>query len=123
MWRTIILVAIGGGIGSILRYLTSVTANKYFPGLFPWGTFIVNVLGCFLIGLLIGLFDRQQIANQDFRYLLVTGFCGGFTTFSTFAAENIGLFQSGNHLAAFLYTAFSVIICLAATWGGLLLLK
>ncbi len=123
MWRTLILIAIGGGIGSILRYLTSVTATKYFPGLFPWGTLIVNVLGCFVIGILIGLFDRQQMPNQDFKYLLITGFCGGFTTFSTFAAENINLFQSGNYLAAFSYTALSVIICLAATWCGMLLLK
>lgn len=121
MWKTIILVGLGGGVGSVLRYLVSTITTRHFPGLFPWGTLLVNIAGCLITGLLIGLFNRQHIYNEDFKYLLIIGFCGGFTTFSTFAAENMSLFHSGNHLTAFMYTVSSVTICLGATWIGMYL--
>lgn len=123
MIRAIILIGIGGGIGSILRYLTSLLTAKYFQSYFPLGTFIVNMLGCLAIGILFGVFERQQVANQELKFLLITGFCGGYTTFSTFAAENISLFQSGNYLTAYLYTAASVLIGLAAVWIGMFAIK
>lgn len=123
MTRTIILVGLGGGLGSILRYLTSVAINKYFQTNFPFATFTVNIIGCLIIGIIIGIFDRQQITNPDFKFLLVTGFCGGYTTFSTFSAENLNLLQSGNYLTAFLYITLSIFICLFAVWLGLLLTK
>ena len=87
MTKAILLVGLGGGVGSILRYLTSVVATKYFQSNFPLGTFAVNVLGCLIIGILIGLFDKQQLANPDLRLLFITGFCGGFTTFSAASVE------------------------------------
>lgn len=121
MIRAIILVGIGGGIGSILRYLTSVFANKYFQTSFPLGTFAVNIIGCLIVGILIGLFERQQLTNPDLKFLFITGFCGGYTTFSAFASENINLFQSGNSLTAFLYIAASVFVSLFAVWLGLML--
>lgn len=121
MLKPLLLIGLGGGIGSMLRYLTSVLANKYFPSIFPWGTFIVNILGCFLIGLLLGFFERNAMANPGLKFFFITGFCGGYTTFSAFAAENMVLFQSGNLLPAFLYIAASVIIGLAAVWLGLFL--
>ena len=123
MIRAIILVGIGGGVGSIFRYLTSVFVGKYFQPLFPWATFAANILGCLIIGLLFGFFDRHQLTNPDLKYLFITGFCGGYTTFSAFAAENINLFQSGNTLTAFLYIAASVLVGLFAVWLGVTLTK
>lgn len=120
--KSIILVGLGGGIGSILRYLTSFVCNKYLPSQFPWGTFIVNILGCLLIGILLGLLSRNN-SSQDLKLLFITGFCGGYTTFSAFAAENITLIQS-NHLAiAILYIAASILAGLLAVWAGLYLVK
>lgn len=121
MTRTIILIGLGGGLGSIFRYLTAVVVSKYFQSTFPLATFTANVLGCLIIGLLLGLFERQQLSNPDLKFLFITGFCGGYTTFSTFASENINLLQSGNPLTAFLYIAISVFVSLFAVWLGLTL--
>lgn len=123
MTKAIILVGLGGGIGSILRYLTSVVVAKHFQAIFPLATFTANVLGCLIIGIFLGLFDRQQLANPDLKFLLITGFCGGYTTFSAFASENINLFQSGNSLTAFVYIASSVLISLFAVFIGIILTK
>ena len=123
MIRAIILVGIGGGIGSVFRYLTSLFVGKYFQATFPLATFITNILGCLIIGLLFGIFERYHLTNPDLKYLFITGFCGGYTTFSTFAAENMNLFQSENSLTAFLYIAVSVIVGLLAVWVGVALAK
>ena len=123
MVKTIILVGIGGGIGSILRFLSGLLVNKYIPLVFPWGTFMVNVVGCFLIGAFLGIFDRDQWTDPDLKTLLVIGFCGGFTTFSTFSFESLGLLQSNNTAIAIAYMALSVIICLLATWVGFFVMK
>lgn len=119
MTRAIILIGIGGGIGSILRYFTTVYVMKNISGLYPWGTFAVNILGCLLIGILLGFFERSALANPDLKFLFITGFCGGYTTFSTFATENVNLFQSGNTLTAFAYIAASVLVSLLAVWAGM----
>ena len=123
MTKAILLVGLGGGVGSILRYLTSVVAIKYFQSNFPLGTFVVNILGCLIIGILIGLFDKQQLPNPDLRLLFITGFCGGFTTFSAFAAENINLFQSGHSLAALLYIGASIFVSLFFVWLGMVVVR
>ena len=91
MLKSILLVGVGGAAGSMLRYLTALLVNRYANSHFPWATFTVNILGCFLIGLLFGLLDKQQVANQNIRLLLITGFCGGYTTFSAFSIENLNL--------------------------------
>lgn len=123
MIKTIFLVGIGGGIGSVFRYLTSVFVTKYFQTTFPLATFAVNIIGCLIIGIFLGLFERQQLTNPDLKFLFIIGFCGGYTTFSTFASENINLFQTGNSLTAFLYISTSVIISLFAVWIGFSLTK
>jgi CrcB protein len=123
MARAIILIAFGGGAGSVFRYLTSLFVNKYFSTVFPLATFVTNVLGCFIIGLLLGIFEKQQITNNDLKFLLVTGFCGGYTTFSTFAYENISLFNSNNSVIAFLYIASGTLAGLFAVWVGLAVTK
>ena len=123
MTRTVLIVAIGGGVGSALRYLTSVLVNRYFSGQFPLATFLVNVLGCFLIGLLMGYIAKNQLEDSTLKWLLVTGFCGGYTTFSAFGHENISLMQNGQSLTAFAYIAASILLGLAAVWMGLLVTK
>jgi CrcB protein len=123
MIRTLLLVAFGGGIGSSLRYLTSVVVQKYYANIFPLATLITNVLGCFIIGLLMGVFEKNQVVTSDLKWLFVTGFCGGYTTFSTFGYENISLFQNNNSALAFLYIGGSVFMGLFAVWMGLILTK
>jgi len=123
MIKEIICVGIGGGIGSIFRYLTSFYSQKIFPGDYPWGTFLVNMIGCLVIGLLLGLIEKERMLFPQMRQLLIVGFCGGFTTFSSFAAENIRLIQSGQLMLVLLYTTASVLLGLAAVGLGLYLVK
>ncbi len=121
MIKTLLLIGIGGGMGSILRYLTSLLAAKYFEGSFPLGTFIANIVGCLLIGIFLGMFTQKE--DSQLVMLFVIGFCGGYTTFSSFAYENLDLLQSGNYGTAFLYIAGSMLISLFAVWAGLSMVK
>jgi fluoride exporter len=121
--RTILLIALGGGLGSVFRYLTAQFINRYSQLYFPYATFVTNILGCFLIGLFLGLLEKNNITNPDLKFFLVTGFCGGYTTFSTFSNENVSLLQANQMGTAFLYIGLSVIVGLVATWGGLMVSK
>ena len=123
MMKTLFYIAIGGAIGSVFRYLTSVLVNKYWCSNFPLATFITNFVGCFLIGFLIGILENNQMTNSTLKWFLITGFCGGFTTFSAFGLENINLFQNQNNAIALLYIGASVIFGLAAVWLGLFVTK
>lgn len=120
MIKAIFLVGIGGAAGSILRYLTNLWVARSFLHIFPLATLLVNVIGCLLIGLLVGLFDRQQVSSRELQYLFITGFCGGFTTFSAFSLENVLLLQSHASLALF-YIAASILLGIGAVWFGLYL--
>jgi len=119
MIKQILLVGAGGAVGSILRYLTSVffTGKENFP--LPYATLLVNVLGCFLIGLFINLIPT----THNLRFLLIAGFCGGFTTFSTFAGENINLMNNNQTGLAFVYILLSCITGIGAVWLGMYLTK
>lgn len=119
--KTIIYIALGGALGSVLRYLTSLTLSKY--NAFPFGTFIANVLGCLLIGIFFGYFERNSNLSQDLKFFLITGLCGGFTTFSTFSNENIQLIHSNQVGLAFIYTVLSIIVGFGMTFLGLYLTK
>jgi len=123
MLKTIIYIAIGGAIGSVLRFLTTIFVSKFWSNQFPLATFIANVVGCFLIGLIIGFLAKNQLTDSNLKWFLVTGFCGGFTTFSTFGMENFNLLQNNNTLLAFSYIASSIILGLFAVWFGLFVTK
>ena len=115
MIRNLLLVALGGAIGSLLRYLLSSINTS-----FPWGTFAVNILGSLLIGLLVGLVSKG-VLSPEMKLLMVTGFCGGFTTFSTFANESFSMMKAGDVLQMALYVGVSVVIGILAVWGGMAL--
>ncbi len=117
MLREALLVGIGGFAGSISRYLVSgamTAACVSFP--MPLGTFTVNAAGSFLMGLLLALLDRS-----GWYYLCVVGFCGGFTTFSTFSSEMVQMIRSSHYLQSLLYIALSVTICAVMVWIGMLI--
>lgn len=119
----ILAVFIGSGLGGVCRYVAGRAVQSCLPAgtVFPWGTFAVNILGCFLIGLLYGLFDRcvpTGFMSQQLRLLLTVGFCGGFTTFSTFINENYILFQSSDILLPLAYVAASVIAGFILLYAG-----
>ena len=123
MLKTILYIGIGGAIGSVLRYLTTVLVSKFWPTTFPLATFIANVLGCFLIGFIIGYLEKNNLANSNLKWLLITGFCGGFTTFSAFGFENYSLFNNNNSVLAFTYIGLSIVAGLFAVWLGLFVSK
>lgn len=115
MIRNLLLVALGGGVGSVLRYLLSGMNAS-----FPWGTFAVNILGSLIIGLLVGLVSKG-VLSAEMKLLLVTGFCGGFTTFSTFANESLGMMKAGDVLMMALYVGASVALGILAVWLGMMI--
>lgn len=123
MLRILILIGLGGGLGSIFRYLTAFVIHKYFDNIFPLATLVANVTGCLIIGILLGLIDRDYLVNNDLKYLFITGFCGGYTTFSTFMADNLDLIGSGNSLIVLLNIGLSLFLGLTATWVGLYLVR
>lgn len=107
MVKDIILVGIGSGIGGICRYLISLFMSQARNG-FPWGTFMVNVAGCLLIGILWGATSRLQNISPSLSLLLMTGFCGGFTTFSTFSKEGLTLLHANSYILFLSYVIGSV---------------
>lgn len=123
MFKTILYIAIGGAIGSVLRYITSVLVAKFWSNHFPLATFIANILGCFLIGLFMGYLLKNQLEDSNLKWFLITGICGGFTTFSTFSMENYLLLQNQNSFIAFGNILLSIMLGLFAVWMGLFLTK
>ena len=121
MIKNLVLVALGGGIGSVARYLCQkwFAENTVHP--FPWATFFVNLLGCLLIGIIYAMAERSSLLTPQTRLLLITGFCGGFTTFSAFAFENMDLLRSGDISYFILYSVGSVILGIAGVFGGIAL--
>jgi CrcB protein len=122
MLKSILLVAFGGGLGSVLRFLTNIIVAKNYPAKAHYATFIVNSLGCLLIGLFMGYLIKQS-QNEYLKLLLITGFCGGFTTFSAFGLENYTFINSQNLTIALIYTALSVIIGILFVGLGIYIVK
>jgi CrcB protein len=121
--KAILIIWLGGGIGSVLRYLVQLGISKLVTVTFPAGTFLVNITGCFVIGLLYGLSGRYAALTSEWRLFLITGLCGGYTTFSSFSYESISLFRQGNYTYFILYTVLSVLIGLFSTIGGMNIIK
>ena len=120
----ILLVGAGGFIGSIARYLLSGWVLYHtLGGKFPWSTFVVNVLGCLLIGVLSGMIERLEWFTPQMRLLLLTGLLGGFTTFSAFGLETVFLLRRGEVLIAVAYALSSVAVCVTAVWVGLRMIE
>jgi fluoride exporter len=119
-----ILLAIGTGsfIGGVLRYLLSQLVQTKFLSTFPFGTLTVNIIGCFLIGLVFGLTDRGNL-TQEWRLFLATGLLGGFTTFSAFSIESLSLFRDGQFFYATAYISSSVVAGIIATFIGFAIIK
>jgi CrcB protein len=120
-----ILIFVGGGIGSLCRYLISRSINSSVVSGFPYGTFLVNITGCFLIGFFVFYFTdaRFGLVSLPWRLFLVTGLCGGYTTFSAFSYENVQLFESNQIFTFLVYTFGSIILGLLATFSGVFIAR
>lgn len=120
--NNVLLIGLGSGIGGIFRYLLSSMVHQYFGRTFPYGTLLVNTVGCLLMGFLFAiLLERFDGIGEHLRAFLLIGFLGGFTTFSSFSIETLNLFENGQLLYAFLNILVSIILCLSLTWLGMLL--
>ncbi len=117
----ILLVFVGGGAGSTVRFLLGRWVNAWHNHNFPFGTLSANIMACLVLGLVIGIADHRQLISPAARLFWTVGFCGGFSTFSTFSAETLTLIQSGFHLSMVIYIVLSLVLCLAATFGGIYL--
>ena len=115
--KSFLLVFLGGGLGSGIRYLVTIAMNQYSKVL-PFGTFTVNMLGCLLIGLILGYAQKENTLTSNQTLLLATGFCGGFTTFSAFANENLELIKNGEIFNFSVYTIGSILIGILAIFIG-----
>ena len=120
--KQVLLVFVGGGIGSALRYMVGKFLKTSASG-FPWSTFSVNVLGSLLIGILMGVTLKNSSFSENQTLLLITGLCGGFTTFSAFAYENQVFLKEGDFTSFFIYTFGSIGLGLAAVFLGLFISK
>jgi len=119
--KELIYVFIGGGLGSLVRYKLGQWVNAFHNAYFPFGTFGVNVIACFVMGFVIGLADHKFLISPATRLFWAVGFCGGFSTFSAFSSDTLTLFQQGQNSTMLIYILLSVVICVAATFVGLYL--
>ena len=120
--KQLLLVFVGGGFGSVLRYAIGKFLNNLESGV-PYGTFVVNALGSLLIGIILGIAAKNDSLTQNHTLFLATGFCGGFTTFSTFAYENYDFLKSGDFVSLTFYTTVSFVIGILAVFLGIYLVK
>ncbi|MCU0397256.1 MAG: fluoride efflux transporter CrcB [Cyclobacteriaceae bacterium] len=121
--RLLFIIGAGGFIGTVARYLFQQGISKLLPVLFPFGTLLVNLTGCFLIGVIYALSERWNILTPEWRLFLTTGICGGFTTFSTFSYETYNLIREEQYVYVSLYIGISVLVGLALTFLGILLIR
>ena len=123
MFKAMIIAGLGGFIGTCLRFLTGKFFHAVPTSAFPWGTFSVNVIGSFLIGIFFGLAERSNVISPSMNVFLITGFCGGFTTFSSFADDMYLMLQQRHWLSFGLYVGLSFLLGLAMVWLGRSMVK
>ncbi|HQW83528.1 MAG TPA: fluoride efflux transporter CrcB [Ferruginibacter sp.] len=118
MIKDILFIGLGGAVGSVLRYASSLMLSTKQ---FPFATLFVNIIGSFIIGVVFAISIRNEVFSNNWKLFLATGLCGGFTTFSAFSLENMGLIQSGKYGLALTYIMLSIILGISATFFGYLL--
>jgi CrcB protein len=123
MIRYVLWVGIGGFLGSVARFLLGHVVSKFYAYSFPLGTFLVNIIGCLIVGIIFGITEKTDTLNVEMRLFLATGFCGGFTTFSTFALENIKLLNDSQYALFAIYSLSSFLIGILAVITGIFLVK
>jgi CrcB protein len=116
-----LLVAIGGAVGSVARYWTTGIVTRLLGAGFPWGTLLINIVGSLVIGTVAAVPTGGLGLSDPVRLLIMTGVCGGFTTFSAFSLQTLELMEMGRHAVAFGYVLSSVVLCVIACWLGYLL--
>lgn len=121
--KELIAIFIGSGLGGLTRFGLSKWIDSWHNHHFPFGTFVVNVVACFTLGFIIGLAHHKQILSPTVRLFWAVGFCGGFSTFSTFSSETLTLLQNGHNTSLIIYTIGSITLCVIATFGGLLIVE
>ncbi|MDD3420035.1 MAG: fluoride efflux transporter CrcB [Candidatus Gastranaerophilales bacterium] len=119
----LLAIFLGGGIGSVLRYLCSFACSKAACGVFPLGTFIINILGSLFLGFVLGVFMAKSHWNQNLKLFMTVGVAGGFTTFSTFSVETFDLIKSGHNYLGLIYPIASVFLGLVAVFVGFYLAR
>jgi len=123
MFRTILIVGAGGFLGSVARYLTQIAVEKYLHSTFPWGTFVANIAGCFIIGLIYAMSEKGNLLSPEFRIFMTVGFCGGFTTFSSFAYNNLNMLGGNNYLQLFGNIGLSLFFGILAVYAGVITIR
>ena len=123
MLKSVLLVGVGSFLGGALRYAVSMFMKSAGGNAFPWGTLLVNLLGCFAIGVIFALFGKYGSTNNGWCLLLTTGVCGGFTTFSTFANESMLMLQNGNWGGFVGYVTTSLVVGFALVVLGYWIVK
>lgn len=123
MFKTILLVGSGGFVGSVARYYISKIVQESSFTSFPIGTLSINIIGSLIIGFLFGLALKYPSFSVEWRMVLMVGFCGGFTTFSTFTSENLKLMQDGQFFYVLMYTGLSIFLGFSAVYLGYIVSK
>ena len=123
MFRTILIVGAGGFIGSVMRYLVQVFVEKGMSGAFPWGTFIANIAGSFIIGMVFALAEKGNLMSSEWRLFLAVGICGGFTTFSSFAYNNLNMLKEQAYGQLLLNVGGSLFLGILAVYLGIVLVR
>jgi CrcB protein len=117
------MIALGGAMGAVARYQLAALIQDRVPGGFPWGTFVVNISGCFVMGVAMTLLTERLVANPNWRFLIPIGFIGAYTTFSTFEMETFRAIADGGWLIGALNIVGSVVAGYAALWMGIVLTR